>query len=69
MATIKINNLSSNGSELLLDSDSYLNELTDDELGMASGGLTPVVIAITIELTAIGFSIYSHYQTQNGGKV
>lgn len=44
MATIKISDLHAAGSELLLDSESYLNELTNEEglgvLGGREGGFT-----------------------------
>jgi hypothetical protein len=57
MATIKISDLHSAGSELFIDSESYLNELTDEELNMAHGGSTPgcatVVIAITFTISTI----------------
>jgi hypothetical protein len=47
MATIQIHNL--NGFDLLDDSESYLQELTDTELSMTNGGGTPTItIAITI---------------------
>jgi hypothetical protein len=42
MATIKISNLHPAGSELFGDSESYLNELTNDELTMTHGGSSPV---------------------------
>ncbi|WP_190462920.1 MULTISPECIES: hypothetical protein [Oscillatoriales] len=39
MATIKISDLHAAGSELLLDSESYLNELTNQEgLNVLGGG-------------------------------
>jgi hypothetical protein len=38
MAAIKIKDLGAPGSILFSDSESYLNELTEDELGGASGG-------------------------------
>lgn len=38
MASIKINNLHTAGTELLTDSESYLNELTNDEIDMINGG-------------------------------
>ncbi|MEH2072417.1 MAG: hypothetical protein V7K47_30425 [Nostoc sp.] len=37
MATIKIDDLSLAGSELFQDSESFLNELTDAELGVYGG--------------------------------
>jgi len=48
MATIKISDLHSAGSELFMDSESYLNELTNEELNMAHGGSTPVCTFIVI---------------------
>jgi hypothetical protein len=37
MATIKITNLYSTGSELFQDSESYLNEVTDEEMTLGGG--------------------------------
>jgi hypothetical protein len=63
MATIKISDLHSVGSELFMDSESYLNELTNDELNMAHGGwffspycviyTTVSTITITITISTI----------------
>lgn len=39
MASIAISNLRSTGSELFLDSESFLNELTEQELGNVIGGI------------------------------
>ena len=38
MATIKINNLNTAGFDLFNDSESYLNDLTDDEMSLTQGG-------------------------------
>jgi hypothetical protein len=51
MATIKISDLHSVGSELFMDSESYLNELTNEELNMAHGGSTPLCISYSIGFT------------------
>jgi len=40
MATIKISNLHQTGGELFHDSESYLNEITDDEMNLTVGGGT-----------------------------
>jgi hypothetical protein len=48
MATIKIVDLSPVGSEFFADSESYLNELTDDELNLTQGGSTPVCSVVTL---------------------
>ena len=37
MPSIKIDNLSYTGSELFQDSETFLNELTDQDLGMLQG--------------------------------
>ncbi|MBD2002729.1 MULTISPECIES: hypothetical protein [Cyanophyceae] len=37
MATIKITNLYSTGSELFQDSESYLNDLTNEEMNLTGG--------------------------------
>jgi hypothetical protein len=38
MASIKISNLNPTGSDLFADSESYLNELKDEELTSIQGG-------------------------------
>jgi hypothetical protein len=38
MATIKINNINAPGSDLFNDSESYLDDLTDDEMSLTQGG-------------------------------
>ncbi|MDB9305030.1 hypothetical protein PN488_11690 [Nodularia spumigena CS-591/12] len=38
MANIVISDLRPAGSELFMDSESYLNDLTNDELNQTSGG-------------------------------
>jgi hypothetical protein len=42
MAIIKINNLNTAGFDLFNDSESYLNDLTDDEMSLTQGGSSPV---------------------------
>ena len=37
MATIKITNLYSTGSELFQDSETYLNDLTNEEINLTGG--------------------------------
>jgi hypothetical protein len=54
MATIKIADLRPIGSEFFADSESYLNELTDDELNMTQGGSTPVCSVVwTITIVSL----------------
>ena len=50
MAVIKIKDLGAPGSMLFSDSETYLNELTEDELG-ASGGLLTVSLSVSLTVT------------------
>lgn len=53
MPTIQISDLKPEGYNLFSDSESYMKELSEDELGTATyGGLTPAVVA-TIYLTSL----------------
>jgi hypothetical protein len=47
MATIKINEIRFVGSDLLSDSESYLDELSDANTLEVTGGATPVISAAT----------------------
>jgi hypothetical protein len=58
MATISISNLRNSGADLFIDSESYLNELTETELNITKGGtgnsitITPITITpMTPDLT------------------
>jgi hypothetical protein len=52
MATIKISDLHTAGSELLLDSESYLNELTNEEgLGVLGGQAVALDGGFTLNFT------------------
>jgi hypothetical protein len=53
MATIKIVDLRPVGSEFFADSESYLNELTDDELNLTQGGSTFVCSVVTITIVSL----------------
>jgi hypothetical protein len=53
MATIKIVDLRPVGSEFFADSESYLNELTDDELNLTQGGSTLVCSVVTITIVSL----------------
>lgn len=48
MAVIKIKDLGAPGSMLFSDSESYLNELTEDELGVSGGKLASLTISLSI---------------------
>jgi hypothetical protein len=60
MATIKIVDLSPVGSEFFADSESYLNELTDDELNMTQGGTSTILwsIALSVIITSPPVNVY-----------
>jgi hypothetical protein len=45
MTTIMISDLQPTGSDLLIDSENFLNELTDAELIQTRGGTTPLCLA------------------------
>jgi hypothetical protein len=58
MATISVYNLRETGADLFIDSESYLNELTETELNITKGGtgnsitITPITITpMTPDLT------------------
>jgi hypothetical protein len=53
MSTIAISDIPSYGASLFSDSESYLTELTDEELNLAHGGtgLIPIVLTIVVDLT------------------
>ena len=53
MATIKIADLRPVGSQFFARSESYLNELTDDELNMTQGGSTPACIVTIITIVSL----------------
>jgi len=42
MATIQVYNLSTTGAELFGDSESYLNDLTNDEMNLTGGFISSV---------------------------
>ncbi|AOX00288.1 hypothetical protein BJP34_13215 [Moorena producens PAL-8-15-08-1] len=47
MANIKINDIKPAGAELFFDSESYLDQIQEDELRSVVGGVTPSTAAIT----------------------
>jgi hypothetical protein len=58
MATIKISDLHPAGSELLLDSESYLNDLTDEEIKLTHGGSSGVCFQFSVALTRAAYLSY-----------
>ena len=67
MATIKISDLHSAGSELFMDSESYLNELTDEELNTHGSGITittsSAVCVSIVTLASVVYSVISYAAT------
>jgi hypothetical protein len=53
MATIKINEIHFIGSDLLYDSESYLDELSDANTSEVTGGASPVVISAATAISAL----------------
>jgi hypothetical protein len=59
MASIKISNLNISGSDLFMDSESFLDELSSDDLAMnIKGGLTPFLagVALSFAISNVYFS-------------
>jgi hypothetical protein len=53
MANIKISDLNPAGSDLLRDSESYMNELGDGELGTINGGWSGWRCSIAVSLISV----------------
>ncbi|BAY09989.1 hypothetical protein [Calothrix sp. NIES-2098] len=47
MATIRIEQLSA-GFELIADEETFLDELTDNDLDLNKGGITPVITSLIV---------------------
>jgi hypothetical protein len=58
MATIKINEIRFVGSDLLTDSESYLDELSDTDTSEITGGVaTPIIISVAgLFIASLNFS-------------
>jgi lactobin A/cerein 7B family class IIb bacteriocin len=57
MALISISNLRPSGADLFDGSESYLQELTDNELEGTNGGISPVIASFTV---GVSVSIIGH---------
>jgi lactobin A/cerein 7B family class IIb bacteriocin len=44
MAVISISNLNVAGSDLFMDSESFMSDLTEQELAGTNGGLSPILV-------------------------
>jgi hypothetical protein len=52
MATIKISDLHPAGSDLFSDSEGYMNELGEGEIGSIQGGIVPIVASLATVVIA-----------------
>jgi len=55
MATIKISNLNPVGSEFFTDSETYLNELNEEQLNMIQGGSSLVCVSVGLAALYVSF--------------
>lgn len=51
MASIKIDNLGPAGSDMFKDSESFLNELTEDKLGVSGGARATLTVTISLSVS------------------
>jgi lactobin A/cerein 7B family class IIb bacteriocin len=68
MASIIVDNLPNCnvcGSDLFNDSESFLQELTEDELLETNGGITPTVIFTAGFVAGVGLGIAISYYTRH----
>lgn len=57
MATINISDLHPTGSDLFSDSEGYMNELGDSEIGAIQGGRTSL-LCVAISIVIVVASVY-----------
>jgi len=58
MALIKISDLAPTGSDLLMDSESYLNELTKEDISLVNGlGW----ITLSADILGVGITLSVHW--------
>ncbi|MBN4005258.1 hypothetical protein [Nostoc sp. LPT] len=61
MATINISDLRLTGSELFSDSEGYMDDLVDSEIGAIKGGLLGLIVVGTIVLATLYFGAGEAY--------
>jgi hypothetical protein len=73
MSTIAISDLRPTGSDLFIDSENYLRELSESEMIINNGGTSPVVIPVTLVIgsgvviaSAVASIAYSIARVING---
>ncbi|MBE9037072.1 hypothetical protein [aff. Roholtiella sp. LEGE 12411] len=58
MASIRINNIQPAGSSLFMDEESFLSELSNEEIGLAHGGFTIfALISLGVASAALGYAV------------
>ncbi|MDZ8134784.1 MAG: hypothetical protein RM049_05695 [Nostoc sp. DedQUE04] len=61
MATINISDLRPTGSDLFSDSEGYMDDLVDSEIGAIKGGLVGLIVVGTIVLATLYFGAGEAY--------
>ncbi|MBE9197503.1 MULTISPECIES: hypothetical protein [unclassified Nodularia (in: cyanobacteria)] len=56
MATIQIDNLKPSGFDLLADEESFLHEVSDEQMGLTYGGITPFA-ALFVAAAGLSYTI------------
>lgn len=62
MTNVNISELNSDGSELFLDSENYLGELSEQELAEVFGGVVGKTLALSTLLTSLAVKAYRESQ-------
>jgi hypothetical protein len=58
MASIRISDIQPAGSSLFIDEESFLNELSDEQTGLAHGGFTIfALIGLGVASAALGYIV------------
>ncbi|MEH1944193.1 MAG: hypothetical protein V7L01_28810 [Nostoc sp.] len=57
MATINISDLRPTGSELFSDSEGYMDDLVDSEIGAIQGG-SLILVRVTIGITIVSATLF-----------
>ncbi|MEH2116004.1 hypothetical protein [Nostoc sp.] len=58
MASIRISDIQPAGSSLFIDDESFLNELSDEQAGLAHGGFTIfALIGLGLASAALGYAV------------
>ena len=58
MATIRITDINATGSTLFLDEESFLEELSEEEIGITHGGITIfAILALGVAAAGLGYNM------------